>query len=113
MPSLHREISDYARACEQLIAAAQLPDAVPFSQEELEWISYYATEMTNLADQRVRIRRPYVFHKRQTLAEYAVTSTALLLADGFSEEERNRIRQSVSEVTREILGGQDGSAGER
>lgn len=106
MPSLHREISDYARACEQLIAAATLPDAVPFSQEELEWISYYATEMTNFAGQGVRIRRPYVFHRRQTLAEYAVTSTALLLADGFSEEERNCIRRLVSQVTTEILSGQ-------
>ncbi|MGC4096167.1 MAG: hypothetical protein QM706_03540 [Nitrospira sp.] len=104
MFSLRREISDYARACEHLIIAAKAPDAVPFAHEELEWISYYATEMANLAEQRVRIRRPHAIHKRQTLAEYAVTSQALFLADGFSEGERERIRQLVSEVMREILG---------
>ena len=40
MASLRRELSEYASACEQLMT-----DAVPFTQEELQWIGYYATEV--------------------------------------------------------------------
>lgn len=101
MASLRRELSEYVRACESLIA-----DDFPFAHEELEWIGYYATEMSNLADQRVRVRRPIVSHERRTLGDYAVTSRALLLADGLSEREKNLIRLLVSEVRREILGEQ-------
>lgn len=99
MASLRREISDYARACERLMT-----DAAPFTQEELEWIEYYATDMVNVADQRMRTSRPTVSHERQTLGEYAVTSRALLLADGLSEREKDLIRLLSSEVMREILG---------
>lgn len=81
-----------------------MTDAVPFAREELEWISYYATEMMNVADQRVRVRRPDVYHERATLEEYGGTTRALLLADGLSEREKDLIRLLVSEVTREILG---------
>jgi len=98
MPSVRREIFDYARACEYLIA-----DAIPFPHEELEWISYYATEMTNFIHQRECISRPYVFHERPTLGEYAVTSKMLFLTDDLSEGERERIRQLVSDVTTNLL----------
>lgn len=99
MASLRREISDYTRACERLMT-----DTAPFAQEELEWIEYYAAEMVNVADQRMRTPRPTVSHERRTLGEYAVTSRALLLADGLSEREKDLIRLLASEVTREILG---------
>lgn len=98
MASLRRELSDYGWACEHLMT-----DAVPFTQEELEWIGYYAAEMTNFADQKVRVRRPGVFHQRQTLEEYAVTSLALLHMEGLSETEKDLVRLLVSKVRREIL----------
>ena len=98
MPSVRREIFDYARACEYLIA-----DAFPFTHEELEWISHYATEMTNYIHQRERIPRPYVFHERPTLGEYAVTSKMLFLTDDLSDGERAHIRQLVLEVTTNLL----------
>ena len=98
MASLRRELSEYASACEQLMT-----DAVPFTQEERQWIGYYATEVAHLADERVRILRPAVFHERQTLGDYAVTSRALLLANGLLEREMDLIRLLTSEVMREIL----------
>ena len=105
MPSVRREIFDYALACEYLIA-----DAIPFSHDELEWISYYATEMTNFIHQRERISRPYVFHERPTLGEYAVTSQMLFLTDDLSEGERARIRQLVADVTIHVLDEKKGPA---
>ena len=55
------------------------------------------------SNQRVRVCRPDVSHERRTIAEYAVTSRALLLADGLSEGEVDLIRFVTSEVMREIL----------
>ena len=101
MASLCRELSIYGWACESL-----MKDAVPFTQEELEWIGYYATEVSNLSDERVRLRRLTVSHKRQTLRNYAAASRALLFANGLFEREKDLVRLLTSEVMREILGKQ-------
>lgn len=103
MLSLRKEIKDYASSCEYLIAAAASADAIPFTEDETDWIAYYAAEMTNLADQLLRNSRPQIQHKRQTIREYAAACEALLLMDGLSEEERNSIRRSVSDITTKIL----------
>ena len=103
MLSLRKEITDYSRSCEHLISAAASTDAVPFTQDEIDWITYYAAEMTKLVDQVVRNSKPQVPHGRQTMQAYAVASEALLLKNGFSEGEENSIRQSISDVTTEIL----------
>jgi hypothetical protein len=41
-----REIQDYLRSCEHLIAAASNPP--PFTQEELAMIGYYAAEVQKI-----------------------------------------------------------------
>jgi hypothetical protein len=113
MLSLRKEIKDYSSSCEHLISAAASADAIPFTQDESDWIKYYAAEMMNLADQLLRNSKPQVRHKRQTIREYAAACEALLLMDGFSEEERDSIRQSVLAITTKILVEKEESALER
>ena len=103
MLPLRKEIDDYSRSCEHLIAAALARDAVPFTQDEIEWIAYYTTEMTTLVDQLVRKSKTQVQHDRQTIQEFAVASEALFLTEGLSKGEIDSIRQSVSDVTTNIL----------
>jgi hypothetical protein len=103
MISLRKEITDYSRSCEHLIFAANSRDAAPFTQDEIDWISYYAAEMTNLVDQLVRTNKTQVVHDRQSIQEFAVASEALFLTDDLSQRERDSIRQSVSDVTTNIL----------
>ncbi|WHZ25335.1 MAG: hypothetical protein OJF51_000130 [Nitrospira sp.] len=103
MLRLRREISDYSRSCEHLISAAAASDAVPFTQDEIDWIEYYATEMTNLVDQLVRKSKTQVYHDRQTIQAFAIASEALFLTDSLSNGERDSIRQSVSDITTQIL----------
>lgn len=100
---LRKEITDYSRSCEHLISAALSPDALPFTQDEIDWITYYATEMTNLVDHLTRKSKPQIPHDRQTIQEFAAASEALFLTDGFLKGERDSIRQSISDVTNEIL----------
>ena len=108
MIPLRKEITDYSRSCEHLIAAALSRDAVPFTQDEIEWITYYAGEMTNLVDQLVRKSKTQVPHDRQTLQTFAIASEALFLTEDLSNGERDSIRQSVSDVTTKILDEQEG-----
>lgn len=103
MLRLRREIGDYSRSCEHLISAAASPDAVPFTQDELDWITYYATEMTNLVDQLVRKSKTQIPHERETIQEFAIASEALFLTDSLSNGEKDSIRQSVSDITTQIL----------
>ena len=42
----HREIQDYLRSCEHLIAAAT--SRTPFSEEELAMVRYYAVEVQKI-----------------------------------------------------------------
>lgn len=107
MIPLRKEITDYSRSCEHLIAAALSRDAVPFTQDEIEWIEYYTTEMTTLVDQLVRKYKTQVPHGRQTLQEFAVASEALFLTKGLSEGEKDSIRDSVSDVSTNILDEQE------
>ena len=103
MLSLRKEIKDYSSSCEHLIAAAASTDAIPFTEDETDWIAYYASEMANLADHLLHTSRPQIQHKRQVLREYAAACEALLLMDGLSEEEKDSIRRSVSEITTKLL----------
>jgi len=110
MLRLRREISDYSRSCEHLISAAASPDAIPFTQDEIDWITYYATEMTNLVDQLVRKAKTQVHHDRQSIQDFAIASEALFLTDSLSDGERDSIRQSISDVTMNILAEQEDPA---
>ena len=60
-------------------------------------------EMTNVIDQLVRESKTQVLHHRQTIQDLAIASEALFLTDGFSEGEKDSIRQSVSDVTTQVL----------
>ena len=107
MLPLRKEIDAYSRSCERMIAAALLADAIPFTEEELEWIEYYATEMTNLVNQIRRNSKPHFDHKRKTIRDLAAACEALLPMDGFSDEEKESIRQSVSTIMTKILVGKE------
>lgn len=84
-------------------AATASDRASSFTQEEIDWIAYYTTEMTTLVDQLVRKSKTQVHHDRQTLHEFTDTSEALFLMKGLSEGEKDSIRRSVSDVTTDIL----------
>ncbi len=103
MLPLRKEIGDYSRSCEHLISAAASSDAIPFTQDEINWITYYTTEMTTVVDQLVRKYKTQIHHDRQTLQDFAVASEALFLEKGLSEGEKDNIRHSVSDVTTDIL----------
>ena len=103
MLPLRKEIDDYSRACEHLIVAAASKDAIPFTLEEIDWIAYYAKEMTSLADQLVQAPRPQGKHDRQTMRAYARTSETLLRVKNLSNGERESIRDSVADVREQIL----------
>ena len=102
MLPLRKELYDYSRACERLISAA-FTDAIPFTPEEIRWVEYYAKELTSLVDRLLPDRMPQGKHERQTMRDYAQTSEALLVAKNLSDEERGSIRDSVADVTKQIL----------
>jgi hypothetical protein len=52
-----------------LIVAAVSKDAIPFTLEEIDWIVYYAKEMTSLADWLLQAPRPQGKHYRQTMRD--------------------------------------------
>ena len=108
-----KEITDYSSACEHLIFAAASPDSIPLTQDEIDWISYYTAEMTNVIEQLVRESKTQVLHHRQSIQDFAIASEALFLTDGFSEGEKDSIRQSVSDVTTQVLDEQKDPALER
>ena len=45
LPSVRTNVRDYLCACEHLLASAVTPTAPRFSNEELELLEYYATEI--------------------------------------------------------------------
>ena len=47
---LRREVLDYLRACEYLIAAAHTLDDPQFSQEERKVIEFYVIELSKVLD---------------------------------------------------------------
>jgi hypothetical protein len=100
---LRKELYDFSRACEHLISAAAFPGAVAFTSEEIQWVEYYAKEMTSLVDRLSRDHKPQGTHERQTVRDYARTSEALLVMKNLSEDERGCIRDSVADVTKQIL----------
>ena len=96
MLPLRNEIDDFSRACERLIIAAATKDAIPFTPDEIQWIAYYAKEMTSLADRLVQDLKPQGKHERQTMRDYARTSEALMEVQNLSNKERKSIRDSVA-----------------
>ena len=57
----------------------------------------------SLADRLAQDLKPQGKHERQTMRDYARTSEALLVTKDLSDVERESIRDSVTDVTREIL----------
>ena len=102
---LRKEIDDYSRSCERLIVAAASQDGKPFTGEEIQWIAYYAKEMTSLVDRLLPDHKPQEKHERQAMRDYARTSEALLVMKNLSDEERESIRDSVADVTTKLLDG--------
>ena len=98
-----KEIKDYSSSCEHLLYAAASPHSIPFTQDEIEWIAYYTAEMTYLVDKLVRISRRQILHDRETLQEFAVASEALFLTDGLTDDEKESIRHSLSDVRTQVL----------
>jgi hypothetical protein len=47
-PSMRREIQDYLRSCERLLAAALQPNHPPFSKDELDMVAYYGDEIAKM-----------------------------------------------------------------
>lgn len=108
MLPLRKEIDDYARACERLIVAAASNGEIPFTRDEIQWIAYYAKEMTSLVDKLTPDHKPQVTHERQTLEDYAQTSEALLVMKNLSNDERQSIKDSVADVNEKILDTDEG-----
>jgi len=102
---LRKEIDDYSRSCERLIVAAASQDGHPFTDEEIQWVAYYAKEMTSLVDRLMPDRKPEEKHERLAMQDYSQTSEAVLKMKNFSDEERNSIRDSVADVRKNILDG--------
>ena len=103
MLPLRKEIDDYSRACEHLIIAAASQVAIPFTLEEIDWIAFYAKEMTSMADRLLLAPKPQGTHERQTMRDYARTSEALLKVKNLSDDERENIRDSVADIRKKIL----------
>jgi hypothetical protein len=112
MVLLRREISDYSRSCEHLIAALVATKGVPFTLDEIDWIRYYTVEMTNLVDQLLSKSRPQARHRRETIRLYAVACEAMMLMEGLSDEEKASIRQSILDIRTKILVEDDNPAPE-
>lgn len=109
MLPIRKQIHDFARSCEHLISESALQNAVPFMPEEIEWIAYYANEMTSLVNRLTRDPKPQSSHKRSSMREYANASESMLQLDNLSEAECDKIRRSVADVTKEILDEGDAS----
>lgn len=45
IPSLRKEISEYTRATEALLACVLMPDSPPLSDDERQMIAYYVSEV--------------------------------------------------------------------
>ncbi|MGC4096270.1 MAG: hypothetical protein QM706_04075 [Nitrospira sp.] len=108
MIPLRKAITDYSRSCEHLISAAAEKEAIPFTQDEIDWITYYTTEMTTLVDQLVQKFKPQIHHDRETMQAFAVASEALFLTERLTGGEKDSIRDSISDVTTQILNEHEG-----
>ena len=49
-PPIRREVQDYLRSCEHLLAAALQPNHPAFSKDELGMVAYYGDEIAKLHD---------------------------------------------------------------
>ncbi len=47
-PPMRREVQDYLRSCERLLAAALQPNRSAFSKDELDMVAYYGGEIAKL-----------------------------------------------------------------
>jgi hypothetical protein len=47
---IRKDLHNFFRYCERLLASAQAPDHVPFSPDELQMICYYANAVAKIAD---------------------------------------------------------------
>lgn len=45
LPFIRQEVLDYLRSSEHLLSAAVMPNSPPLSQDELDMIEHYATEV--------------------------------------------------------------------
>jgi hypothetical protein len=45
---MRREVQDYLRSCERLLAAALQPNHSAFSKDELDMVAYYGGEIAKL-----------------------------------------------------------------
>ena len=102
MLPLRKEIQDYSRSCEHLISAAVSRDVTPFSPDEIQWIAYYATEVTSLVDRVARMPVSDGSHERQVIREYARASGALLKLEDLSEDERRRITL-IDDIAKKVI----------
>ncbi len=100
---MRKELDDYKRVCEALIAASLSPNTVAFTPKEIEWISHYATEITSLVDGLMLRSLPGQHHERDTMQEYVRVSVALLGLENLTEDERTSIRRSVNDIGKKIL----------
>ena len=103
MVPLRKEIDDYSRSCERLLVEAASLKEAPFTAEEIEWIAYYAREMTNLANQLSRRPKPHSLHERQSMQDYADANEAVLALKNISKDEHQSIKESVDDITNNIL----------
>ena len=108
MLPLRKELDDFSRACERLISAGALANAIPFTPEEIEWIAYYANELTSLADRLVLDPKPQEKHSRETMRDYARASEALLVMKNLTNDERESIKDSVADINENILDADQG-----
>jgi hypothetical protein len=100
---LRKELDEYKRVGEALIAASLSPNTIAFTPKEIEWISHYATEITSHVDGLMLRSLPAQDHERDTLREYVRVSDALLELKDLSDEERISIRRSVNDIGKKIL----------
>ncbi len=84
---------------------------MPFSPDEIQWIGYYATEVTSLVDRVARMPVSNASHEREVIREYARASGALLKLEDLSEDERRRIRTLIDDIAKKVIYTNAGQAG--
>lgn len=47
-PPMRREVQDYLRSCECLLAAVLQPNHLAFSKDELDMVAYYGSEVAKV-----------------------------------------------------------------
>jgi hypothetical protein len=83
--------------------AAASSNEKPFTSEEIQWIAYYAKEMSSLVDRLSLHLKPQSQHQRQSMQDYADASEAVLALKNLSNGERQSVKDSVKDVRSSIL----------